>query len=401
MLSLLVSSEANAGVRIGDKCAKEKQSSKTGSVKLVCLRVDKYLQWGQVSEPLTYSFGPRGRLQYRYGNGSQERLASNKKWESTDKRGVNYFHPIRVAAYESIRSLQQDPEHKNVIFDEFIQPNFPDEISRVIKKQNAKTAAYISPLLDKQLRVKLILVTEKDKNFINNELSKVVPSYFWQGAFQILDYYESLESFYSRSGTGGGTASFLSEQGYAYYIGHTSSFASLETFWPEIAPHEMSHVLQGVLSGGENQDGQQFPEGHPQAKWHGHLIEGSANTLGMAFGFDTLGWYSDEMDQLLRRDIALVYGEIKMKSISDAIKLIKRIESRNNEVNNSLSYSAGQFLWEYYVGKYGATKLIELYKNIPTTSDFNQNLKETIGISKEKFYKDAAPYMLANWQRLS
>jgi hypothetical protein len=90
-----------------------------------------------------------------------------------------------------------------------------------------------------------------------------------------------------------------------------------------------------------------------------------------------------------------------MKTNGDAIKLIKLIESRNSELSSQLSYSAGQFLWEYFVGKYGAEKLMELYRNVGTSENFSTNIKETIGISKEKFYKDAAPYLLANWQRLS
>lgn len=399
--SLISASTSYAAIRLGDACPREKATAKVGSVGLLCVRVDKTLVWSNASSEPSYAYGPRGRLQYRYTNGIQERLASNKSWASSDKRDSAYFHRIRVAAYKSIRALENDPTHSNVNFEFLIQPNFPTQISEVIKAQSASTAAYLSPLLQKKLDVKLILITEKDREFINNDLGKIVPSYYWQGALQILDYYDSLESFYSRSGTGGGTASYLADQGFAYYIGHTSSFATMDTYWPEVAPHEMAHVIQGVLSGGEKQEGQRFPEGHSQAKWHGHLIEGSANTLGMAFGFDHLGWYSDEMDHLLSSEIARLGGDVKMRTVSDAVKLIQRIESRGDKVSNSLSYSAGQILWEYFIGKYGAQKLIELYKNVPTSESFSTNIKETVGISKEKFYKDAAPYLLATWNRLS
>jgi hypothetical protein len=121
----------------------------------------------------------------------------------------------------------------------------------------------------------------------------------------------------------------------------------------------------------------------------------------MAIGFETLGWYSDEMDHLLRQDIKFFTSKVKMKTTADAINLINRIEKRSDDVSGSLSYSAGQFLWEYFVGKYGAPKLMELYKNIPLSDNFSTNIKETIGISKDQFYRDAAPYLLANWQRLS
>ena len=398
---LLATSESTASVRIGSPCAKERQSAKIGSVKLLCIKVDKSLQWWQASAPLTYAFGPAGRLQYRYVDGKQERLNSNKQFVGTDKRGAANFHPIRVAAYKSLRSLESDKSLKNIRFDYVIQPNFPSEIAEVIKAQSMSAASYLSPILEKPLEVKLVLVTEKDKQFIDNKLDSIIPSQFWLGALQVMDFYGSLETFYSRSGTGGGTASYLPEKGYAYYIGHTSSFATMKTYWPEVAPHEMGHVFQGVLSNGVDNIGQEYGEGHPKGKLTGHLIEGSANTLGMAFGFENLGWYNDEMDLLLQRDIAYFTGDVRMKTNGDAIKLIKLIESRNSELSSQLSYSAGQFLWEYFVGKYGAEKLMELYRNVGTSENFSTNIKETIGISKEKFYKDAAPYLLANWQRLS
>lgn len=400
-LSLPVVPEAAAAVRIGDKCAKEKQGSKTGSVKLVCLRVDKSLQWGKSTEPITYAFGPAGRLQYQFVDGKQQRLSSKREWTTTDSRSDANYHPIRVAAYKSIRSMKNNQGLPNITFDYLIQPNFPAAIAEVIKQQSATTASYLSPLLQKPLEVKLILITEKDKDFIEKKLGEIVPNPNWLGALQIMDDYGSIESFYSRSGTGGGTAFYLSDKGYAYYIGHTSSLATLETYWPEVAPHEMAHVIQGVLSQGGDLSRQQYGEGHPLGKWTGHLIEGSANTLGMAIGFDTLGWYSDEMDRLLEQDIQYLKSKVQMKTTKDAINLMRKIEKRDDDISGALSYSAGQFLWEYYVGKYGAPKLMELYSNIPKTENFNENIKTTIGITKEKFYKDAALYMLANWQRLS
>lgn len=404
--SLLISSvipaqTSAAAVRIGDKCLKVNQVATSGSVKLICVKSDKRNIWSPAPQSISYAFGPAGRLQYQYVNGKQQRLSSKNQWAATDTRSDGNFHPIRVAAYKSIRSLKKDPKLSNVTFDYNIQPNFPVLIADAIKQQSAITASYLSPLLKKPLEIKLILVTEKDKDFIDKKLGEIVPNSNWLGALQIMDEYGTIEAFYSRSGTGGGTAFYLNEKGYAYYIGHTSSLATLETYWPEVAPHEMAHVIQGVLSQGGDPSQQQYGEGHPLGKWTGHLIEGSANTLGMAIGFDILGWYSDEMDRLLEQDIKYLKSKVQMKTTSDALNLIKKIEKREDEISGALSYSAGQFLWEYYVGKYGAAKLMELYSNVPKTENFNENIKTTIGISKEKFYKDAAPYMLANWQRLS
>ena len=90
-----------------------------------------------------------------------------------------------------------------------------------------------------------------------------------------------------------------------------------------------------------------------------------------------------------------------MKTTANAVALMKEIEKRDTEARNSFSYSAGQIIWEYYIGKYGFSKFIELMKNVPLTDNFSENLKKTIGLDREGFYEAAAPYMLATWKRLS
>jgi len=121
----------------------------------------------------------------------------------------------------------------------------------------------------------------------------------------------------------------------------------------------------------------------------------------MALGFANLGWYSDEMDKLLARDIKFFKGKVSMNSTSDAVKLIKEIEGRDSDLRGQLSYSAGQIVWEYYIAKYGINKFIEFMKNMKDTETFNDNLKKTIGKDREAFYQEAGAYLLKNWQRLS
>jgi hypothetical protein len=120
----------------------------------------------------------------------------------------------------------------------------------------------------------------------------------------------------------------------------------------------------------------------------------------MAWGFEKVGWYSDEMDYLLQNDIKRHKRKITMNTESDAIKFMKTIESRNNEFGG-FAYSAGQIIWEFYIGKYGAPKLIELFRNLPQTDHYSANLKKTIGKDRDQFYEEVAPYFLATWKRLS
>ena len=346
----------------------------------------------------TPAIGRSGNYVYRYVQGLQQRKNIDGKWIDGDSRAAEDFDPIRVAAYRSINSLQVDPDHSNIKIEFIIRASFPNEIAEAMKLQVISAARYMSPLFDSKATIKVVALTEKDQVFADQELPGIIPRNSYGNSLDILKDYGTLERFYSRGGTGGGSAGYLEQLGYGFYLAHTSSLATLETYWPEVAPHEMAHFLQGFLARGAVNN---FGEGNPESKWHGHLIEGSANSLGMALGFANLGWYSDEMDKLLKRNINYFSKRVTVNSPQDAVNLITEIERRDNEVRNELSYAAGQIVWEYYIGKYGVQKFIELLKNVPKTSNFNENLRLTIGKDKAAFYGEAGEYLFAQWSRLS
>ena len=391
----------------GEICKSQSQTKSSGGLDFICEKNGAKLIWVDKAKSSRYAVGPTSRLVYRYVDGNQQRLNQYQIWQSQDERLESEFDPIRVAAHKSINLLAVDENHSNITFEYLVRPGFPTEIAEVIKLQSIEAAKKLSPLFDKAVLIKLILVTEKDKDFIDNELPSIVPKYDWQGALDNISSYQTLESFYTRGGTGGGTASYLPEKKFGYYIGHTSSLATMQTYWPEVAPHEMAHIVQGFLANGFASN---FPDGHPKAKWSRHLIEGSANTVGMGLGFSQLGWYSDEMDNLLADSIDYGRSEnystfdksFPMKDVNDAVALIKKLEAvgPGYSVESDLTYSAGQFLWEFYIGSYGFNKYIELLKALDGRS-MDEALKTTIGLNKDAFYQAAAPYLLSNWQRLS
>ena len=340
--------------------------------------------------------GPAGRFVYRYVDEKLQRKSANGTWMNVDNRCASLFDPIRVAAFNSIQKLTRGESLSKVTIIEHFAPNFPTTISSPIKAQVADFFKIMSPILDHNMTLDLVLVTEKDQPFIETELPKLIdPNLYDLG---ILSAYTNLNSFYERSGTGGGTAGYQSNKGSSYYLGHTASFATMDTYWPGVATHESTHVIQFFLAGGYGESG---PEGTANSKWVGHLIEGSANTVGLLTAFPNIGWYSDEMDRLLQRSIPSATGWLPMNTEDDALAMIKAIEVRTSEQSNNFSYMAGQIVWEYFIGTYGFSKFVELFKNVPRTANFNENLKSTIGIDKLTFYKSAAPYLLANWKRLS
>jgi hypothetical protein len=339
--------------------------------------------------------GKAGGYIYRYLNGKQERQHDDGEWYSADQRADSTFDPTRTAAYKSINSLTADESHQRISFTYVIRDSYPKEISATIRYQVEKVAKVFSNSLDQNLPITVYMVTEQDRKYINEELPSLIPG-FSPNSMSILDDYVSLQRFYSRGGTGGGQAGYIDQQGRGFYLANTSSLAELDTYWPEVPPHEMAHVFQFFFARGSSGGN---GEGNPDSKWHGHLIEGSANTIGMALGFETLGWYHDEMDKLLQRTIK--NQSFKMNTEADAVTLINEIQKRDTELRNEFSYAAGQIVWEYFIGKYGIEKYLELLKNVPRTENFNLNLQATIGKNREAFYQEAGVYLFATWKRLS
>ena len=342
--------------------------------------------------------GPTGRFQYRYTDGVMQRINIDGIWRSDDSRPSTDFDLIRKSAFDSIRLISNTSPNYSFVIKNNIAENYPTELAAHIQTAIQDFNKVMSQYLTSTVNVDLILLTEKDDRFYREELPKLLSYGNYAFVADNLKGYTTQESFYNRSGTGGGTAGFIDSENRGYYLGHTASFAKMETFWPEIAPHEMAHVLQFYLSRGYTNN---CGEGQECSKLHGHFIEGSANTLGMAIAFPILPWYSDEMDKILKNGIRGYKSQITIKSKEDVISLFKLIESRNTEMSQEFSYSAGQVLWEYFIGTYGFKKWIEFNINIPKTANFSENLKYTIGIDKQGFYEAAAPYFLSVWERLA
>lgn len=344
------------------------------------------------------AYGPAGGFIYRYKNEIQERFNNNGKWQKKDSRKESSFDPIRVSSFRNINSLSTDANHSNIVFEYAFRKGYPKDIENRVRIQSVEAAKKLSRFFEKKIQIKLVGITEKDIDFVENELPSIVPQDSYGDSLEILKDYGTVYQFYSRGGTGGGSAGYSSARGYGYYLSHTSSLATLKTLWPTVAPHEMTHVLQDFYTRDVSNP---YGEGGPKSKINGHLIEGSANTVGMALAYSNLGWYSDEMDRILKMDIRDFVNKYPINNIDDAVKFIKDIETRDSERTMRFSYSAGQLVWEFYIAKYGFEKYVELLKNVRTAENFDENLKSTIGKDRDSFYLEAADYVLRTWKRLS
>lgn len=338
------------------------------------------------------------RYVYRYQTGVMQRKNIDGKFVSTDTRKESAFDPIRVAAYKSVIQSIAGKNSSNLNVNYIIRPNYPSTLSSAIKLFFDKTVKQFGEYFPAGTPVSVIMVTEKDKDFIQKELPSIVDQNATGDVWQFASRYLTKSEWENSSASGGGSASFFrgTEQSKGgFYLSHTASYATMETYWPEVAPHEFTHILQGVFIKDLSFDSQkQYQEKLPQ-----HYIEGSANTLGHILAYPNIGWYSDDADLTIKRYSRGVKSWKPVNTEANMIDLLVATEKGTPNQAFEASYPIGQLFYEWLIGTYGFDMFITLIKNIGTTSSFDDNMKTTYGITKAQAYEKSAPYMLRAWKK--
>ena len=338
------------------------------------------------------------RYIYRYQNGVMQRKNVDGKFVSADTRKESAFDPIRVAAYNSVMQSIAGKNSSNLNVKYVIRPNYPATLSAAIKLSFDKTVKQFGDYFPAGTPVTVIMVTEKDKDFIQKELPSIVDQNATGDVWQFASRYLTKSEWENSSASGGGSASFFrgpEQSKGGFYLSHTASYATMETYWPEVAPHEFSHILQGVFVKDLSFNS---PEEY-QKKLPQHYVEGSANTLGHILAYPNLGWYSDDADLTIKRYSGGVKRWKPVNTPANMVDLLVATEKGTPDQAFEASYSIGQLFYEWLIGTYGFDKFITLIKNIGPTSSFDENMKTTYGITKAQAYEKAAPYMLRAWKK--
>ena len=338
------------------------------------------------------------RYIYRYQNGVMQRKNVDGKFVSADTRKESAFDPIRVAAYNSVMQTIAGKNSSNLNVKYVIRPNYPATLSAAIKLSFDKTVKQFGDYFPAGTPVTVIMVTEKDKDFIQKELPSIVDQNATGDVWQFASRYLTKSEWENSSASGGGSASFFrgpEQSKGGFYLSHTASYATMDTYWPEVAPHEFTHILQGVFVKDLSFNS---PEEY-QKKLPQHYVEGSANTLGHILAYPNLGWYSDDADLTIKRYSGGVKRWKPVNTPANMVDLLVATEKGTPDQAFEASYSIGQLFYEWLIGTYGFDKFITLIKNIGPTSSFDENMKTTYGITKAQAYEKAAPYMLRAWKK--
>lgn len=334
------------------------------------------------------------QFMYRVSNGVLERrIYESDEYTTVDTRPESQFDPIRVKAYKEITGLQATTGHPRIEILYSITANYPKDHAEAIKLGVKFAAEKLNLLFDENIKTSVVLVTEKDKDYVRNNVGRLSRPDDVAGTLANLERYVpnstavgSGSAGFNRGGTGfmGGT-----------YVGTFPSFLNIDYLWPEIATHEMVHVLQMFhASRGNFRSEEAWFKAAPV-----HFTEGSANTIGHALAVQNLGWYSDESDYTIKRYMSGFRGDNKMETEADVLEMLEKTITRSDPQFADMAYPVGQVLWEYIIGTYGFDSYMKFLKNVAVLPSYEENLKAATGLSKIELYKNAAPYIIAAWKR--
>lgn len=399
---------AMAAVKAGDTCKKVGTTATVNSKKYTCIKSGKKLLWNNgvsiskptpTPTPLPVKVNNRGYIRsgqfvYRVNNGNLERrIYDSVEYTYRDTRSESEFDPIRVKAYKELRNLNFVNGHPQIEVQYSIAENYPKVHADAVIIGVAYAAERINLLVDESFKTSVVLVTEKDREYVKTNLAKLTRPEEVGGTLANLDRYVS-----NNEAVGSGSAGF-NRLGPGFkggtYVGTFPSYLGIDYLWPEIATHEMTHVLQMFFISKRDYNSEDaWLKVAPV-----HFTEGSANTIGHAWAVQHLGWYSDESDYTIKRYMSGFRGSNKMQTEADVFDMLDKTISWNNPQYSEMAYPVGQVLWEYIIGTYGFDAYMKFLKNVPVLSSYEENLMAVTGKSKNELYKDAAPYIISTWKR--
>ena len=332
---------------------------------------------------------------FRLVEGNIERRSTSGRYFSTDSRIGEDFSQIRGNAYTNFNNFMRRENSNNLAISVVIRPGVPKELADYSIAQIKGAALFWDYLFHKGSKLDILLVTEKDSDYMENAGR---------------DYVTNLDSFnrigqidknYGNTWIMGEVRSNRSTNQFnSKLILATTSFADtdrMDNGWIQVPAHETFHVIfdyymsqKPVRSEGE------YLRRAPQ-----YFIEGAANYFGYSYAMKNLGWYSDGLDVSL----SVIWKSLgtwrTVKTESDLIELLKATEGYAPQQAFEASYALGAIFTEWIVAEYGFEALMRILENLAKSDNFDQNLKSSIGIDRDEAYRKAAPYLLSIFTRLN
>lgn len=362
---------AYAAVKAGASCNRLNATSKVSGVAYVCLKSGKKLIWKKVS-------------------------GVNPANPVTDQIKNEQYKTTKLKAYSNIRAAGEVDGSANINLVYHVGDSFPNDLKNLYIKQILYASKLYGTFFAKKETVHIYLFTEKDEDLIKSDLNL---------NFNITSY----SSWFEQWNIGRNREHNIGIAGY-YLLrnnppqGHAglglfsgSSLTSIRPYGIQVIQHEYWHVVQDYfMQSGRDvkfSDSDSYDLFFPPT-----FREGSTNTISFVLSSNT----PDEYLKLYETFISDMKSNNSMKifksltSKERVVTALKDIEvlSKNSEAHEA-SYLLGQLLYEWVIAEYGFDGYRKLITNQLIGNSFEDNLKTSLGITKEDLYNGAAGHILA------
>ena len=424
---------SGAAIKAGSVCKKAQQVRVVKGVKFTCVKSGKKLVWRKsavtaeivsaaevtpspsptsiatpslspiptpIPTPPSDSLSYKNAMVYGLKDTIITRRADSGAYFETDSRSDSEFSEIRQRAFAELNKNPRNREHSNIDFIYEIRPSFPDFLTEYVKRELDEAAALWNDYFKKKFKVKVYLVTEKDREYIKGNS--------WLQNNLVSDF-DRFDNRNSRPFIGGG-AGFWQTNG--EWMGNlfisAASWTDLNWMnydWPHTTKHEFYHIVQDYAF---YRNLAERPRSLHEIVQPIHFREGGANAISFLTSYRHLGWSSDALDWnfwMLARDSRNL---VTINTESDAIKAMRNMEclktcavlsSEQPQRAFWWSYAYGAVMYEWVLGTYGKAGLLKMLDQLVTSTTFDQVTQGSFGLSKDEFYAKIAPYIVENIRR--
>jgi hypothetical protein len=402
----------------GKNCSKIGQVKNSSGLKYVCVQINGKSIWNKAKNNSTSSgskvasnnSGPKpgdlpprnlencgeGVYFYRMNNGVLERaFYENGPYVSKDPRPNSSFDPIRVKAYEIIRShVAKSPAQPVQTF--YTSEEFPRDVLAVLKDQLNNSVKYWSDYFPSNSEVHATFTTLKNSKILFNDNMLRPTDAMW-----IFDTY-SKSDYAKCGGRSGISGSHIMYDGKnAGEIGYWIIYPDAHnvTHWfPTYLTHEFVHGVQGLFWFGRNVEPLNVAYNH---------IEGGAELFGNALALPNIGWYQDAVNKKMVNQYTYNPKDQPIpNNEADVLNMLKLSEKGEQNKNSGFgsgvlwAYTVGLHLWEWVLANYGFEAYWDILRNFANNMTYDEAVQKSVGISKDALYREASPYILRQFQRV-
>jgi hypothetical protein len=364
--------------KAGSTCTKLNQVSGTGAAKILCTKVANRLVWSKA--PAVAPIQPIASTP----------TPTPSPTATKNQAEVN-VDLLRIKAYKELHKVTCSSSHPNIVVTKTVGAGVTSEAAGIFDKLSESAFNCFNSYFPKSINLQLFYITEKDLDVVNSGIAPLLLPADLDHLKSTLN--DSVNHVWGSIGSVGGIAKYNSATNTAYFVLHLSSYHQIVPSEYKTVMHEFTHILQsyGRKDAKLNSE-QSFFDNFP-----GYFSEGGAETLGYAFAATSEKEFNDFVIEGEKHSNHSLADAFNLKYPADVITQLKTVSFPKSRFEKDFQYNFGELFCEYILGTYGLDKFLELMKNGSQFPLWADNVQATLGLSLDKLYSDAAPWMLPLW----